>query len=70
VLFCGGGVQGGRVIGSSDRIGAYPATEPVDPVDIHATIFHCMGLDPDQFMYDSFQRPYPLSAGKVLRTLL
>ena len=26
VFFAGGGVQGGRVIGASDRIGAYPAT--------------------------------------------
>src|SRR5262245_14391234 len=32
VLLAGGGVQGGRVVGASDRIGAYPTTEPVDPV--------------------------------------
>ncbi len=30
VLFAGGGVQGGRVVGSSDRIGAFPVHRPAD----------------------------------------
>jgi uncharacterized protein (DUF1501 family) len=53
VLLAGAGIQGGRVIGASDKIGAYPSTDPIDPVDIHATMFHCMGLDPESLMYDS-----------------
>src|SRR5205814_203378 len=44
VLLAGGGIRGGQVFGASDRIGAYPATPPVDPVDVHATIYHCMGV--------------------------
>jgi uncharacterized protein (DUF1501 family) len=43
--FAGGGVQGGRVVGSSDPIGAVPADRPVEPADIVATIFHSLGLD-------------------------
>jgi hypothetical protein len=70
VLLAGGGVRGGQVFGASDRIGAYPSSEPVDPADIHATMFHCMGLDPEQIMYDHLRRPYPLSSGRVLTTLL
>src|SRR5262249_34841302 len=70
VLLAGGGIQGGRVLGSSDRIGAYPVSDPVDPVDIHATMYHCMGLDPEQTMYDHLQRPYPLSTGRALTSLL
>lgn len=70
VLLAGGGVRGGQVYGSSDRIGAYPASAPVDPVDIHATLFHCMGLDPGQVMYDHLRRPVPLSTGRVLADLL
>jgi uncharacterized protein (DUF1501 family) len=31
VFFAGGGVKGGSVIGSSDRIGGYPATAPQTP---------------------------------------
>jgi hypothetical protein len=58
------------VYGSSDRVGAYPATEPVDPVDIHATLYHCMGLDPEQIIHDNLRRPYPISTGKVIEALL
>jgi hypothetical protein len=70
VVLAGGGIQGGRVYGSSDRLGAYPASNPVDPVDIHATMFHCLGLDPEQAMTDHLRRPYPLSTGRVLTALL
>ncbi|HKB04955.1 MAG TPA: DUF1501 domain-containing protein [Gemmataceae bacterium] len=70
VLLAGGGVRGGRVYGSSDRIGAYPATEPVDPVDIHATVYHCMGVDPGREVADHLGRPGPLCTGRVLKELL
>jgi hypothetical protein len=70
VLFAGGGIRGGQVVGSSDRIGAYPANDPIDPVDVHATLYHCMGLDPEQTMYDNLRRPYPLSTGRVITPLV
>jgi hypothetical protein len=70
VLLAGGGIRGGQVYGSSDRIGAYPASDVVDPVDIHATIFHCLGLDPERVMYDSLRRPFPLSTGRVVTALM
>src|SRR5206468_4290322 len=59
VLLAGGGIRGGQVYGSSDRIAAYPATDPVDPIDIHATMYHCLGLHPDQQVLDHLQRPHP-----------
>jgi hypothetical protein len=70
VVLAGGGIRGGQVYGSSDRIGAYPASDPVDPVDIHATMFHCLGLDPERTMYDHLRRPFPLSTGRVITALL
>jgi uncharacterized protein (DUF1501 family) len=70
VLLAGGGIQGGRVHGASDRIAAYPNADPVDPVDIHATLYHCMGLDPDQSMRDSLQRPYLLTTGRVIESIV
>jgi hypothetical protein len=70
VLLAGGGVRGGQVYGSSDRIGAYPASDPVDPVDVHATIYHCLGLDPAQVLDDPLHRPFPLSTGRVLTALV
>src|SRR5438477_97431 len=45
VSFAGGGVKGGRVVGKSDEIGAYPVERPVKPAEIVATVFHSLGLD-------------------------
>jgi uncharacterized protein (DUF1501 family) len=69
VLLAGGGIQGGRVYGSSDRVGAYPAADPVGPADVHATVYHCMGLEPEQVMYDPLRRPFPISTGRPLTAL-
>lgn len=69
ILLAGGGIKGGQVIGSSDKIGAYPISDPVDPVDIHATMFHCMGLNPEGLMHDNLGRPAPLSTGRVIKPL-
>ncbi len=70
VLLAGGGIRGGRVLGSSDRIGAYPATSPVDPVDIHATMYHCLGLHAETLIYDHTRRPQAICTGQVLSELL
>ncbi|MBW3539130.1 MAG: DUF1501 domain-containing protein [Planctomycetes bacterium] len=70
VLLAGGGIRGGQVLGSSDGHAAWPASHPVDPVDIQATIYHCMGLDPHLAIHDRAQRPWEISTGKVLRELL
>ncbi len=69
VLLAGGGIRGGMVYGASDRIAAYPIDNPVDPVDIHATLYHCMGLD-HEHMNDQLQRPQPLSTGRVISALV
>src|SRR5262249_59292686 len=47
-VLAGGGVQGGAIYGASDRIGAYPASDPVTPADLAATVFWRFGLDPPQ----------------------
>jgi len=43
-LIAGGGVQGGRVIGASDRRGEHPADRPVTPADLNATILARLGI--------------------------
>jgi hypothetical protein len=59
VLFAGGGVRGGQVYGSSDRVGAYPADHPVSPEDVALTVFHAMGV-PQREALDREGRPFPL----------
>ena len=58
--FAGGGVKGGRVVGSSDPIGAVPADRPVEPGDIVATIFHSLGLNLETELPGPSGRPFPL----------
>jgi len=67
VALAGGGVRGGQIIGASDRIGAYPRDGRVQPQDLTATIFHCLGYHPHTEMHDSLGRPFPISNGEVIR---
>jgi hypothetical protein len=52
VVLAGGGVRGGRVIGSSDQFAAYPRERPVHVSELAATIFHLLGVDPRAQLYD------------------
>jgi hypothetical protein len=69
-LLAGGGILAGQVIGASDKLGAYPVTTPIDPVDIQATMYHCLGLDPHTLLNDQLDRPWPISSGRVISELL
>jgi hypothetical protein len=60
VYFAGGGVKGGRVVGKSDDIGAYPVERPVTPSEVVATIYHSLGLDIHTHLPGPNSRPFPL----------
>jgi hypothetical protein len=47
-LLAGGGVAGGRVIGSSDARGEKPIDHPVSPADLAATVYHAVGITSEQ----------------------
>jgi hypothetical protein len=47
-LVAGGGVRGGRVVGSSDARGEQPHDRPVTPADLAATIYHAVGITSEQ----------------------
>jgi len=62
-MFClmgGGGVKGGRVVGSTDRLGTRPATRPVTPSNVHATVYKVLGMDPTLQLIDPTGRPTPV----------
>ncbi|MCA8994300.1 MAG: DUF1501 domain-containing protein [Planctomycetaceae bacterium] len=69
VLFAGGGVQGGRVIGSTDADGAYPVTDPHTPEDFAATIYHTLGIPPEAAWYDELSRPHHIYYGQPISGL-
>jgi len=71
VVFAGGRVRAGVLFGATDKKGAYPTTDPVTPQDIAATIYHCLGVDPETRIPDRLGRPVEVgSGGKVIRQIL
>ncbi len=60
VFFAGGGVKGGRVVGSSDKIGAYPAADPQTPDNMAATIYRALGLPATASWKDDLNRPHQI----------
>jgi Protein of unknown function (DUF1501) len=52
VVLAGGGVRGGRVVGSSDQHSAYPRERAVHVSELAATIFHLLGIDPRGQLFD------------------
>lgn len=68
-FFAGGGVQGGRVIGSSDKIGAYPAADPQKPENMAATIYEALGIPREAAWKDDLGRPNHIYHGDPIRGL-
>lgn len=69
VLMAGGGVQGGAVVGRSDKTGAYPLSDPYKPDNVMATVYHALGLDPRTIIYDQLGRPMPIADGEPIHPL-
>lgn len=67
-LLAGGGMRHGQVIGATERLGGEASERPVQFGEIHATLYHCLGIDvnkvtlPDltgrpQFLVDNGLQP-------------
>jgi hypothetical protein len=70
VALVGGGIRAGMVYGASDKVGGHPKEGRVQPQDLTATIFHCLGYHPDTEIRDTLGRPLPISRGEVIRQIL
>lgn len=53
----GGPVRGGRVVGESDAVGAFPKTNPKTPQDVLATLYHHLGVDIEAQYRNNAGRP-------------
>jgi uncharacterized protein (DUF1501 family) len=63
VVMAGGGVRGGQVIGSSDRLGESPFEQPITPRDIAFSVYTLLGLNPQTELVTPDGRPVPLNQG-------
>jgi hypothetical protein len=57
VALAGGGIPGGQIIGSSDKVGEQPQDRPVTPSDLVATIYSLLGIDPKLMLKTPAGRP-------------
>lgn len=70
IALAGGGIKGGIVLGKTDSQAGEPTEDPVRPCDYLATLFHCLGYDPDTTYHDIEGRPLPISRGRVIESIL
>jgi hypothetical protein len=71
MLFAGGGVKGGLVLGASDASGARVTQRPVTPEDAAATFYHLLGIDHHKEYQTPSGRPIAIVRdGKVINELL
>jgi hypothetical protein len=66
VFFAGGGVRGGACIGSTDKIGAFPAANPQRPENMAATIYQALGLPSEVAWQDASGRPHFVYHGEPI----
>lgn len=67
IALAGGGVKGGVIHGTSDKIAAYPIDGRVRPEDLTATIYHTLGVPLDAEIHDTLRRPLPITRGQVIK---
>ena len=71
VLAGGGGLKGGVVVGSTDAKGEAPKDRPLTPQDLHATIYHVLGIDPTVQFLNHQGRPVPaIDQGEPIKELI
>ncbi|MDA0832492.1 MAG: DUF1501 domain-containing protein [Planctomycetota bacterium] len=71
VLFSGGGMNMGQVIGSTDSKAERPKDRALRPVDVLATMYRFLKIDPQHEFHDQLGRPFAiLPEGDVIRELI
>jgi len=70
MLFAGAGVQAGKIIGATDKDGAFATEDPVRPADVAFTILDALGINPKKHLHLPDGRPAEiLDQGAVIDKL-
>jgi hypothetical protein len=68
-LVAGAGTKRGYVHGQSDKTGSSPASDPVHPMELLATMYHACGIDPETIVYNHLNQPRELVKAKHINQL-
>ncbi|HEY0456382.1 MAG TPA: DUF1501 domain-containing protein [Verrucomicrobiae bacterium] len=70
MIFAGAGVQPGKIIGATDKTGAYVTERPVHPADVAYTVYDSLGIDPRKQLRTPEGRPVEiLDQGDLIKEL-
>src|SRR5262249_52104129 len=70
VWFAGGGVRGGTVVGSSDKIGALPASNPRTAENMATALYKALGIPDTATGQDELDRPHQIYQGSPITGLI
>jgi uncharacterized protein (DUF1501 family) len=70
LIMGGAGIRGGRIVGASNALAEKPASEPISPEDLAATMFNQLGIDPKSEIHAMDGRPHLIvNRGRVIQEL-
>ena len=68
-MIAGAGIRRGALYGKSDATGSSPAENPVHPVQMLATLYHALGIDPHTIVYNHLNQPRELVPAEAVTGL-
>lgn len=65
----GAGIKRGYVHGESDQTASAPLSDAVHPIELLATMYHSIGIDPETIVYNHLNQPRELVKAKPVTSL-
>jgi len=70
LVLAGAGIRPGTVYGASDNSAAHPTSNPHDPADFVATLYHLLGVPPETQIHDATGRPHNVIIGRPIEGII
>jgi uncharacterized protein (DUF1501 family) len=68
-IVAGGGAKRGVVYGKSDATASAPLENPVHPIELLASVYHALGINPATIVYNHLNQPRELVKAEVVTNL-
>ncbi|MBW3599564.1 MAG: DUF1501 domain-containing protein [Planctomycetes bacterium] len=65
----GAGIRRGEVYGKSDATASAPLEKPVHPIELLATVYHAVGINPQSIVYNHLNQPRELVKAEAVTSL-
>lgn len=65
----GAGIGRGQIYGESDETASAPKSDPVHPIELLATMYHAIGIDPQTIVYNHLNQPRELVKAEAVTAL-